>query len=44
MTGYPGVKEAHILGRVYTDNPRQGECFYLQLLCITSKEHNLLLT
>ena len=32
MTGFPGVKEAHILGRVYTVNPRQGECFYLRLL------------
>ena len=32
MTGFPGVKEAHILCRVYTVNPRQGECFYLRLL------------
>ena len=32
MAGFPGVKEAHILGRVYTINPRQGECFYLRLL------------
>ena len=32
MTGFPGVKEAHILGRGYTVNPRQGECFYLRLL------------
>ena len=32
VTGFPGVKEAHILGRVYTVNPRQGECFYLRLL------------
>ena len=28
--GYPGVKEVHVLGRVYTINPRQGECFHLQ--------------
>ena len=32
VAGFPGVKEAHILGRVYTINPRQGECFYLRLL------------
>ena len=32
VTGFPGVKEAHILGRVYTVNPRQGEYFYLRLL------------
>ena len=32
VTGFPGVKEAHVLGRVYTINPRQGECFYLWLL------------
>ena len=32
VNGFPGVKEAHILGRVYTVNPRQGECFYLRLL------------
>ena len=32
MTGFPGVKETHILGRVYTVNPCQGECFYLRLL------------
>ena len=32
MAGFPGVKEAHVLGRVYTINPRQGECFYLRLL------------
>ena len=32
VAGYPGVKEAHVLGRVYTINPRQGECFYLWLL------------
>ena len=31
-TGFPGVKEAHILGRVYAVNPRQGESFYFQLL------------
>ena len=32
VAGFPGVKEAHVLGRVYTINPRQGECFYLWLL------------
>ena len=32
VVGFPGVKEAHVLGRVYTINPRQGECFYLRLL------------
>ena len=29
---YPGVKQAQVLGRVYTISPRQGECFYLRLL------------
>ena len=29
---FPGAKKAHILGRVYTIRPRQGECFYLRLL------------
>ena len=32
VDGYPGVKKAHVLGRVYTISPRQGECFYLRLL------------
>ena len=32
MTGFPGVKEENILGRVYTVNPHQEECFYLRLL------------
>ena len=32
VAGFPGVKEAHVLGRVYTISPRQGECFYLRLL------------
>ena len=32
VAGFPVVKEAHVLGRVYTINPRQGECFYLRLL------------
>ena len=32
VAGFPGVKEAHVLGRVYTINPHQGECFYLRLL------------
>ena len=30
MAGFAGIKEAHVLGRVYTINPRQGECFYLR--------------
>ena len=32
VAGHPGVKEAHMLGRVYAISPRQGECFYLCLL------------
>ena len=32
VAGFPGIKEAHVIGRVYTINPRQGECFYLRLL------------
>ena len=32
VADFPGVKEAHVLGRVYIINPRQGECFYLRLL------------
>ena len=32
VAGYPGVKQAQMLGRVYTISPRQGECFYLCLL------------
>ena len=32
VTVFPGVKDAHILGRVYTVNPHQGKCFYLRLL------------
>ena len=32
VDGFPGIKEARILGRVYTISPRQGECFYLRLL------------
>ena len=32
VAGYPGVKQAQALGRVYTISPRQGECFYLHLL------------
>ena len=32
VAGFPGVKEAQVLGRVYTISPRQGECFYLRLL------------
>ena len=29
VDGFPGVKEAHVIGRVYTISPRQAECFYL---------------
>ena len=25
VAGFPGVREAHVLGRVYTINPHQGE-------------------
>ena len=32
VAGHPGVKEAQVIGRVYTISPRQGECFYLRLL------------
>ena len=32
VTGFLGVKEAHIFGRVYTVDPCQGECFYLRLI------------
>jgi len=32
VPGYPGVKQAQALGRVYTISPHQGECFYLHLL------------
>ena len=32
VAGFPGVEEALVLGRVYTINPCQGECFYLWLL------------
>jgi len=32
VAGYPGVKQAQALGRVYIISPRQGECFYLCLL------------
>ena len=32
VADFPSVKEAHIIGRVYTISPHQGECFYLQLL------------
>jgi len=32
VAGHPGVKEAHVLGVVYTINPCQGEGFYLRLL------------
>ena len=32
VAGFAGIKEAQVLGRVYTINPRQGECFYLRLL------------
>ena len=29
VDGFPGVKEAHVLGRVYTISPHQGKYFYL---------------
>ena len=32
VAGFAGIKEAHVLGRVYTINPHQRECFYLRLL------------
>ena len=32
MAGFAGIKEVHTLGRIYTINPHQGECFYLRLL------------
>ena len=32
VAGYLDVKQAQVLGRVYTISPRQGECFYLHLL------------
>ena len=32
VLGFPNVKQAHVIGRMYTINPRQGECFYLRLL------------
>ena len=30
VLGFPNVKQAHVIGRMYTVNPRQGECFYLR--------------
>ena len=38
VAGYPGVKQAQALGRVYTISPRQGECFYLCLLLHNVKD------
>ena len=32
VAGYPGVKQAQVLGTVYTISPRQRKCFYLCLL------------
>jgi len=32
VAGYPEVKQAQAIGRVYTISPRQRECFYLRLL------------
>ena len=32
VAGYPGVKQAQALGRVFPISPNQGECFYLHLL------------
>ena len=40
VAGYAGIKEAHILGRVYTINPRQGVT--LGYFCITLEDRSLL--
>ena len=32
VPGFPGIKEPHVLGRVYIINPHQRECFFLRLL------------
>ena len=32
VLGFLHVKQAHVIGRMYTVNPQQGECFYLKLL------------
>ena len=29
VAGFAGIKKAHVIGRVYTITPGQGECFYL---------------
>ena len=36
MTGFPDVKETHILGKVYTVNPCP---FTFSCFCITSEDH-----
>ena len=43
VAGYPGVKEAYIIGRVYTINPHQGNASTFGCFCITSEDHSLLL-
>ncbi|CAH0393878.1 unnamed protein product [Bemisia tabaci] len=32
LKNFPGVKKAHVLGRVYTVHPTNAECYYLRLL------------
>nr|XP_046472567.1 uncharacterized protein LOC124214346 [Neodiprion pinetum] len=34
IDGYPGLFKSNTLGRVFTVNPRQTECFYLRLLLV----------
>lgn len=34
VDGYPGLFKSNTLGRVFTVNPRQTECFYLRLLLV----------
>jgi len=32
VSGHPGVKQDHVIGRVYTVYPNNAECYYLRLL------------
>jgi len=32
VSGHPGVKQDHVIGRVYTVHPNNAECYYLRLL------------
>lgn len=32
VSGHPGVKQDHVIGRVYTVHPNNSECYYLRLL------------